>query len=581
MTAGGSASGLPWKLRSDDEQLKAAIHQHYGLSPMLASVLAGRGVALDDVPALLAPSLKTALPDPSHLLDMDKAVARLAKAITHKEPVAIFGDYDVDGATSSAQLSLYLNTLGVPNRVYIPDRMTEGYGPNVPAFDTLINDGATLIVTLDCGTLAFEPVAHAASRGVDVLIIDHHVSETSLPLAHAIVNPNRYDETSPHTNLCAAGVIFLVLVALNRALRAQGFFTQTKEPDLLSMLDMVALGTVCDVMTLTGLNRAYVSQGLKVMAARGRLGLRTLADTARMDQAPGVYHLGFLLGPRINAGGRVGQSDLGVQLLTSDDTAEAVRIAAQLDTHNAERQAIETGVLEAALHKAEAQTNMPVMMVTGEGWHEGVIGIVAGRLKEKFARPALVVTWNDDAGKGSGRSVPGADLGSAMHHAQHQGLITKGGGHAMAAGFTLQRAMGEGLHAFLCDHLADAVTRYGESRCQLIDHWLDASGITMALLEDIAQAAPYGLGFPSPRFALKDAVIGHSQWLKEKHIKLRISGSVGGQLDAIAFNVVGTKLGELLTSHKRLHLYGEAKENSWQGRVKPQFIVSDAMIPAN
>lgn len=574
-----TASGLPWKLRSENEQLKAAVHQHHGLSPVLASVLAGRNIALDDVPALLAPSLKTALPDPSHLLDMDKAIARITRAVAAKETVAIFGDYDVDGATSSAQLSLYLTAMDVPNRVYIPDRMSEGYGPSIAAFDTLIDGGASLIITLDCGTLSFEPVAHAAARGVDVLIVDHHVSETHLPSAHAIVNPNRYDETSPHTNLCAAGVVFLLLVGLNRALRAQGHFAHKKEPDLLGMLDMVALGTVCDVMTLTGLNRAYVSQGLKVMAGRNRLGLRTLADAARMDSAPGVYHLGFLLGPRINAGGRVGKSSLGVELLTTHDEQNAARIAAQLDTHNAERQAIESGVLDAAMQKAEAQSNMPVMLVSGEGWHEGVIGIVAGRLKEKFARPALVVTWDGEHGKGSGRSVPGADLGTAMHHAQHSGFITKGGGHAMAAGFSLPRSMETSLHHFLIDHLGEAVARYGESRCQLIDHWLDASGVTMDLITDVSKAAPYGLGFPSPRFALKEAVIGHTQWLKEKHLKMRISGSVGGHLDAIAFNVADTKLGELLTTHKRLHLYGEAKENSWQGRVSPQFIVSDAMLP--
>lgn len=565
-------------MRSENDGLKTAICQHYGTSPLLAAILAGRGVALDDVPQILSPNLKTALPDPSHLLDMDVAVARLVHAITQKETIAIFGDYDVDGATSSAQLALYLSALNVPHRIYIPDRMKEGYGPSVTAFDTLIDEGASLMITLDCGTLAYEPVAHAKSRGIDTIIIDHHVSETKLPDACAVVNPNRYDETSAYTNLCAAGVVFLVLVALNRALRQRGFFSTTTEPNLLNMLDLVALGTVCDVMTLTGLNRAYVSQGLKVMAQRGRLGLNTLADSARMDSAPGVYHLGFLLGPRINAGGRVGAADLGVRLLTTPDASHAAQIAATLEAHNRDRQMIETGVLQAAFSLAEAQGNMPVMLIAGEGWHEGVIGIVAGRLKEKYARPALVVTLSGDHGKGSGRSVTGADLGRAIHQAQHAGLIIKGGGHAMAAGFSLLRETLEPLHAFLCERLSDAVARYGESRCQLVDSWLDASGVTLELLADMERAAPYGLGFPAPRLALREAVIAHRSWLKEKHLKLRISGSMGGQIDAIAFNAANTPLGEMLQSHNRLHLYGEAKENSWQGRIKPQFIISDAAV---
>lgn len=573
-----TASGLPWKLRSENENLKTAMCQHHGISPLLASVLAGRNVALDDVTAILHPSVKTALPDPSHLLDMDKATARIADAIMAKKRISIFGDYDVDGATSSAQLSLYLSALSVPHRVYIPDRAREGYGPNIAAFDALIDEGATLILTLDCGTLAYEPINHANARGVDVIVIDHHVSETHLPDACAIVNPNRYDETSAHTNLCAAGVVFLVLVSLNRHLRNAGYFAELPEPDLLSMLDLVALGTVCDVMTLTGLNRAFVSQGLKVMATRARISMHALAEVARMNETPNVYHLGFLLGPRINAGGRVGAADLGVRLLTSTDEVHATQIARTLDAHNAERQAIETGVLHQALQLAEAQANMPVLMVANEGWHEGVIGIVAGRLKEKFARPALVVSLNDTEGKGSGRSVPGADLGSAMHHAQHLGHIIKGGGHAMAAGFSLKRETLESLHSFLCDHLANAVAQYGESRCHLIDCWLDASSITTDLLADIARGAPYGLGFASPRIALKEARIAHHSWMKEKHLKLRLSGTSGGQLDAVAFNVAGTPLAEMLMSHSRLHLLGEAKGNNWQGRSKPQFIIHDAMI---
>ncbi len=573
-----TASGLPWKLRSDNDALKTAISQHHGLSPLLASVLAGRGVALDAVPAFLNPTLKTLLPDPSHLADMDKACARLADAISAKETIAIFSDYDVDGATSAAQLAIYFDALEVPYRIYIPDRAREGYGPNIAAFDALIDAGCSLILTLDCGTLAFAPIAHAKARGVEVIILDHHVSDTTLPEAYAVVNPNRYDETSAHTNLCAAGVVFLLLVALNRTLRARGFFAARSEPDLLSLLDLVALGTVCDVMSLTGLNRAFVSLGLKVLAGRSRLGLRALTDSARFQEAPGVYHLGFLLGPRINAGGRVGQSDLGVKLLTSRDEGHAAQLATTLDRYNQERQAIETGVLAEALIKAEAQANMPVMLVASEGWHEGVIGIVAGRLKEKFSRPALVVSLNAQEGKGSGRSVTGADLGIAIHQAQHAGLIIKGGGHAMAAGFTLHSSKVDALQQFLCERLGEAVTRYGQSRCQMVDGWLDSAGVTVELISDLHRAAPYGVGFPAPRIALREARISYRSVMKEKHVKLRLSSAHGRAVDAVAFNALGTPLGDMLQRENVLHLYGEVKENHWQGRVSAQFIIHDAAV---
>ncbi|MFO0110111.1 MAG: single-stranded-DNA-specific exonuclease RecJ, partial [Alphaproteobacteria bacterium] len=380
------ASGLPWRARLGDERIATAIAQAHDLPEIVARVLAGRGIAPDGVAEFLNPTLRALLPDPSHLRDMEKAVARLVRAIEQRETVAIFGDYDVDGATSVSQLSDYFAALGICSIPYIPDRMREGYGPSIAAFDALIAQGATLIITVDCGTLAFAPITHARAKHVDVLVFDHHLSEARLPEAHAIVNPNRMDETSPHRNLCAAGVVFLVLVALSRALREAGYFNDARrEPNLLTMLDRVALGTVCDVMPLTGLNRAYVAQGLKLLAQRGHVGLRALADVARFDAAPSVYHLGFLLGPRINAGGRVGESSLGIRLLDSHDALEAKALAAQLDHYNQERQAIESVVLEQALAQAESQTNRPVLLVASEHWHPGVIGIVAGRLKEKFA----------------------------------------------------------------------------------------------------------------------------------------------------------------------------------------------------
>jgi single-stranded-DNA-specific exonuclease len=575
-----TASGLPWRDRLMDERAARAIAQQQELPELVARILAGRNIALDDVPEFLNPQLRTALPDPFHLKDMDKAVLRMMRAIEQKETVAIFGDYDVDGATSVSQLTDYFAAVGVRSIAYIPDRMKEGYGPNTQAFDTLMAKGATLIITVDCGTLAFEPIAHAAAKGADVLVIDHHIGEARLPNALAVVNPNRIDETSPHTNLCAAGVVFLVLVALNKSLREAGYFNDArKEPNLLPMLDRVALGTVCDVMTLTGLNRAYVSQGLKLLAQRGHIGLRALADVARFDATPAVYHLGFLLGPRINAGGRVGQSDLGIRLLMSHNEAEAAALAQTLDQHNKERQAIEAMVLEQALEQAETQKNMPVMMLASPHWHEGVIGIVAGRLKEKFSRPAIIGNITNGKVKASARSVTGADIGAATHRAVALGLLTNGGGHAAAAGFSFTEDKRDAVHDFFAQQLGAAVTAYGESRSKLLDGWIGVSGATQELYDALKQLEPYGLGFPKPKLAIRDAKIIHRAVLKDKHLKLVLADDASkSRLNAIAFNVNDTKLGEMLTTQQTLHLYGELNENHWQGQTSLQFIIDDAAV---
>jgi single-stranded-DNA-specific exonuclease len=591
IAAKNTASGLPWHMRLRDDNVALAIAQQYDIPEIAARILAGRNVARDSVPDILNPTLRALLPDPYHLRDMDKAVARIMAAIASRETIAVFGDYDVDGATSAAQLVRYFAALGIAILTYIPDRMREGYGPNINAFDALIAKGATLIITVDCGTLAHREIAHAAAKHCDVVVIDHHIGEPQLPEAVAVVNPNRADETSPHTNLCAAGVVFLLLVALNAALREQGFFQESVmrgqqeggmkvgEPDLLSMLDMVALGTVCDVMTLTGLNRAYVKQGLKVLAQRQNVGLQSLSNIARMEETPGVYHLGFLLGPRINAGGRVGQSPLGLQLLTSDDMGETQAIATQLDQYNRERQAIESSVLEQAMLQAEAQQNMPVMLLASPGWHAGVIGIVAGRIKEAFARPAAVVSLEAGVGKGSARSVAGADMGAAIHRAQHAGIITAGGGHAMAAGFTVPEANIAALHEFLCDQMEAAVTAYGESRARLLDGWLRVASITPEWLHAISELGPYGMGFPAPRFALKQVRIVHKQVLKDAHIKLVLMDEGGTtRLNAIAFGATHKPLGEWLLSKPQLNLMGEVKWNRWQGNATPQLIVEDAAI---
>ena len=569
-----TASGLPWRVRGEDARTALAIAQQHGVSELLAGILVGRGVAIDDVPKFLSPSLRDYLPDPFHLIDMDKAVARVLRALEAGERIAIFGDYDVDGATSTTLLMSYLGPLGAALMPYIPDRVSEGYGPTIGAFEKLIAQGASLILTVDCGTMAHAPITYAAERGVDVIVLDHHLSDGALPAAHALVNPNRVDETSPHRQMAAVGVTFLFLVALNSKLKALG--KADAAPNLLSLLDIVALGTVCDVMPLTGLNRAFVAQGLKVMAQRKHLGLTVLADVARMDEAPNVYHLGFLLGPRINAGGRVGKAGLGVELLTATDAEVARSIAATLDVHNQERQAIEASVLEQAMAKAEHQSNLPVILVAAEGWHQGVIGIVAGRLKERFSRPAMVVAIEDGIGKASGRSVAGVDMGAGVMAAVAVGLIEKGGGHAMAAGFSVAADKIEALHEFLIARMASDVATYTESRVVKYDGLLSVSGANVETLEEIAKAGPYGIGNPAPRFVIPQARIAHVAVMKEKHLRVTLADESGAKrLNAVAFGAVGTVLGEWLMAEKTLHLLGELKLNRWQGNETAQFMIDD------
>ena len=575
--AAQTASGLPWHLRAEDSRTVLAMAQQQGISELLASILVGRGVALDDAARFLNPSLRDDMPDPSHLLDMDTAVARIIEAIQKNQPMAVFGDYDVDGATSTGLLLDYFAQLGTPVRPYIPDRMKEGYGPTIEGFKKLIDSGIKLIITVDCGTMAHEPIAFAKSQGVDVIVIDHHLSGGALPEAYAVVNPNRADETSVCTNLAAVGVVFLLLVALNKSLRETRFFESMREPNLMALLDRVALGTVCDVMSLTGLNRTFVTQGLKVLAKRNNVGLAALADVARLDELPSTYHLGFLLGPRINAGGRVGESGLGVELLTTPDSAQAAAIATRLDQYNAERQAIEVSVSEKAFAQAEAQQNMPVMLVAGEGWHQGVIGIVAGRLKEKYSRPVAVISLENGVGKASARSVTGADMGAAVHAAQVAGIISHGGGHAMAAGFSLPEAQIPALHTFLIERMGPAVAAYNDARVMKLDGWISCQSANLELLDDIARAGPYGIGNPGPRFAIHSARIVRFDILKEKHIRCILTDEVGSaRLTAIAFNAVGTVLGEWLQTSCHLHIAGEIKRNSWRGTESVQIIIDDA-----
>ena len=553
------------------DRLAEAMAQQTRLPLPLCRILAARGVTPEDAPAFLAPSLRDLMPDPLTLKDMAPAADRLLQAVARSEKIAIFADYDVDGGASAALLLVWLRHFGLKATLYIPDRIDEGYGPNVPAMAQLA-ETHDLILCVDCGTLSHEPIA--AAKGADVVILDHHLALETLPPALAIVNPNRQDEDGALAHLCAAGVVFLLLVEANRRLKQQGQPT----PDLMALLDLVALATVADVAPLTGLNRAFVRQGLKVMARRDRPGLRALADVARMDQAPTPYALGFLLGPRVNAGGRIGQADLGACLLATDNEMEATRIAARLDQLNTERREITELVREEALAQAEARgLDAPLVWAAAEGWHPGVVGIVAARLKEAAHRPAVVIGFEGADGKGSARSIPGIDLGAAIQRLAAEGMITRGGGHKMAAGLSLTRAQLEPAMARLTELLARQGAGAQGPQDLRIDSLLATSAATVALIEQIESAGPFGQAAPAPRFAFANAQVS-ARRIGESHLKLSISDGRGPALDAIAFGAFDGPLGPALETpgHQRFHVAGKLELNHWNGRTKVQLRLDDA-----
>lgn len=577
-----SAQSARWVLRPQDERSILAITQRLRISDTLARVLVGRGITLEDAADFLTPSLKHSLPDPLHLLDMDKAVARITHAIIHGEKIGIFGDYDVDGATSSALLFRYLSTLNVRSEIHIPDRHKEGYGPNLPALAALQQKGCALVITVDCGASAFEPLQQAHDLGLDVVVLDHHIGSATLPTAVAVVNPNRLDETTPHRYFAAVGVTFLTLIAVNRHLRETGWFVQTgvREPNLMEWLDIVALGTVCDVVPLVGANRAIVTQGLKVMSGRRNLGITALIDKAGVTESLSTYHAGFVIGPRINAGGRVGHAPYGAHILSSHDPIQVAKLADALDTYNAERKAIEMMVQEEAEQLASTQSNRAVIMVYAPHWHQGVIGIVAGRLKERFHKPVAVLTLEDGIIKASARSISGADLGAAVVSARSQGLLLAGGGHAMAAGFSLAPDKLHEVHDFLEQHLQSAVWIAHEDRMFKIDAVLSVQGATVQLAKQLLLAAPYGVGNPTPKVALSHVRISKLDVLKDAHLRLQLIPAEGakGWLKAMAFRIKDTPLGDMLchAGSRPLHLAGQLQLEQWQGREQAVLHIEDA-----
>jgi single-stranded-DNA-specific exonuclease len=576
-----SVCGRRWRLRAGDARLAETIAERLGVPEILGRLLAQRGVDLDHAPGFLTPRLREQLPDPSHLRDMAAAAERLARAVQSGETIAIFGDYDVDGATSAALLSRFFAALGTQTRIYVPDRLREGYGPNTAALLHLRDQGVRVVVTVDCGTTAHGPLADAAEVGLEVIVLDHHVAEPLLPRAAAIVNPNRLDETSPHGAMAAVGVAFLLAVAVNRALRQAGWYNAGRtEPDLLRWLDLVALGTVCDVVPLTGVNRALVAQGIRVARRNANPGLAALAAVAGLNEPIDAYHLGFVLGPRVNAGGRVGAADLGARLLATEDPAVAAELAARLDAYNRERREIEARTLEVAIAVVEGAPQSPVLVfAAGENWHPGVIGIIAARLKERYERPACVVALADGIGKGSGRSVAGLPLGPAVIAARQAGLLINGGGHAMAAGFTVAAEKVEALRAFLAQRLGDGRGSEPLVPELRIDGALTVAAAQSELVDHIARLAPFGAANPEPRFVFSGVRVNHAEPAGAAHLRCTLADPLDkDRLAAIAFRVAGTPLGEFLAATRgaAIHVAGRLRRDGWRGGDAVQLTIDDA-----
>jgi single-stranded-DNA-specific exonuclease len=578
-----SLSGKSWRWRGGNMELDEGPS---GLEvDIVTQLLLSRGVAREEIERHRTPSLRAFLPDPSEFRDMDFAAERLAQAVLSGEKITIYGDYDVDGATSAALLIRLLRGLGHDAGYYIPDRLLEGYGPSGEALVRLGEEGSSLIVTVDCGAMAHDALAMAHSAGLDVIVVDHHKCSAELPKTTALVNPNRLDESdigSAHRHLAAVGVAFLLAVATVRELRQRDFFTDRKEPDLFSLLDLVALGTVADVAALHGLNRAMVAQGLKIMTRRHNVGMAALIDASRLKRPPTCSDLGFALGPRINAGGRVGESTLGVRLLTTEDPDEAQAIAEQLSRLNEERRAIEAAVQEAAEALIEAQHNRSVMVLAGRGWHPGVIGIVAGRIKEKTGKPSVIVALDADEngqGKGSGRSIPGVDLGAAIIAAREAGLLVAGGGHAMAAGLTVAPQHLDALADWLDDRLGNDVTAAMTRQSLLLDLALAPGGLVPELVTTLESAGPFGIGWPGPRVAVGPVRLVKADVVGTDHVRLIARGEDGASFKAIAFRAAESEMGQTLlhgARNRRLWLAGRARIDDWSSRAQAELHIEDA-----
>jgi len=583
-----SLTNKSWHLREADDAIVSRMARENRVSELIARILAVRGITPEEAAGFLEPRLRDSFPDPSSFQDMDLAAQRIWEAVEAGRKITVFADYDVDGATSAAQLIHWLRAVGNEPGYYVPDRIEEGYGPNIEAFRRIKSEGTDLVITVDCGAAAHETLNEAAAMALDVIVIDHHLMDGEFPRALALVNPNRPDDTSGCGHLAAAGVTFILLAALNREGRRRGRFQGGEEPDILALSDLAALGTICDVVPLTGVNRAIVTTGLRVMSQWSRPGLSALAETAGVDGQATTYHAGFLLGPRINAGGRVGQADLGTQLLTGDEPASLSRIAEHLDLLNKERRAIETRVLDEAMVQIERQgADRSILIASGDDWHPGVIGVVAGRIKERFDRPALVIGVDRNCAtpvaKGSGRSVPGVNLGAAIVAARDAGLLLAGGGHAMAAGLSADPDRLTELEVFLDQRLAPELAAADEARRREVDALVTIPAADLAMCDALAQLEPYGQGMPEPRLAIAEVRISFAKRVGTDHVRATLQSADGANLPAIAFRCADGPVGEALLGggDKRWHIVGRLKINEWQGRKSVQLQIEDMASAAD
>ena len=580
-----SVTGKNWILKKFDQEKIIYLKDNFSLDEITAKLLALRNIKKEDISSFLNPSIKNFLPNPNNLLDMEKSSLRTLEAIKNKEKIGVFGDYDVDGATSTALLGRYFDELKLAYEIYIPDRKTEGYGPSIKGFKELIEKNVKVIFTVDCGTLSFEAIDYAKSKDIDVIVLDHHQSEINLPKAYSVVNPNRLDDKSDLQYLCAAGVSFMFLVSINRELKLIDWFKNNSidEPNLINYLDLVSLGTVCDVVPLVGLNRAIVKQGLKILKAKKNLGLKTLLDICKIETNPSIYHLGYILGPRINAGGRVGKCSHGANLLLNSNPKEVFKLATELDQYNKERQMLEKDLIKKILIESENKLKDPVLILQGSNWHEGIIGIVAARLKDKFNKPAIIISINGDIGKASARSIVGFDIGSAIIAATQEKILLKGGGHKMAGGFSINISNIEKFKEFIFRKFKNINEDLTQQKPLLLDSKIAPSAINLEFYDKINVLSPFGSGNPEPRFIIENLKPANSKIVGDKHIKSVLIGAEGTSIKTIAFNATDNELGAYLLkkNNNTFNIAGKLSLNEWRGQKNVEFIIDDISVNKN
>ena len=577
-----SVSGKNWILKKYNQEDITFIKENFSLDEVTSKLLSIRKIKKEDIDSFLNPSIKNFLPNPNILIDMEKSSARTAESIMNSEKIGIFGDYDVDGATSTALLGNYFSSLGLNYEIYIPDRKKEGYGPSKNSFQHLINKNVKLIFTVDCGTLSFEAIEFAKTNNIDVIVLDHHQSEIRLPQAYSVVNPNRIDDKSNLEYLCAAGVSFMFLVSLNKYLRSKNWFKKKNliEPNLLNYLDLVSLGTVCDVVPLVGLNRAIVKQGLKIIKSKKNLGIKTLLDICKIETSPSVYHLGYILGPRINAGGRVGKCSHGANLFLNKDPKNTFKIASELDQFNKERQMLEKNLLQKILNQTKNYLSDPVLIISGNNWHEGIIGIVAARLKDKFSKPVVIISIEGNIGKASARSIVGFDIGSIIISATQEKILLKGGGHKMAGGFSIKVENIEKLKNFIFRKFKNINEDLTSKKPLLLDSVISPSAVNIDFYNKIALLQPFGSGNPEPRFMIENLNTINGKVVGEKHIKSLLIGEDGSTIKSIAFNAIDNDLGAYLLkkNKKTFNIAGKLSLNEWRGQSNVEFIIDDISV---